>query len=297
MLIDSMIPDARDEAGRARRPRRPSLGFAVAAGSSIPASSRSGGERASAGSDVQLELVLADADVVAGLEAGLGQGGDDADLARAAARGRRAPPRFWCRGARTAARPRGRGPGSRRRPRARPSSRPRPPAGRRGARPRTRRAGSAAGAGSGASFGQLGEDPRARSSSSPSPVAEETASTPSVRVAEPLLPLRDRRLDLVRRQQVALARGRPARAAARARRRGRPARPAPSRSSPPGRPPSGASSTRWTSIEQRSTWARNSWPRPAPSAAPSISPGMSATTAWRSSPSIVPSTGESVVNG
>src|SRR5690349_15013372 len=30
--------------------------------------------------DVELELVLADADVVAGLEAGLGQSGDDADL-------------------------------------------------------------------------------------------------------------------------------------------------------------------------------------------------------------------------
>ena len=38
-------------------------------------------------------------------------------------------------------------------------------------------------------------------------------------------------------------------------------------------------------------------PEPGPVAAPSISPGMSASTAWRSSPSIVPSSGERVVNG
>ena len=43
-----------------------------------------------------------------------------------------------------------------------------------------------------------------------------------------------------------------------------------------------APSTRWTSTRQRSTWRRNWWPRPAPSCAPSISPGMSATTKLRS---------------
>ena len=32
----------------------------------------------------------------------------------------------------------------------------------------------------------------------------------------------------------------------------------------------------------RSTWARNSWPSPAPALAPSIRPGMSAITSWRS---------------
>ena len=47
----------------------------------------------------------------------------------------------------------------------------------------------------------------------------------------------------------------------------------------------------------RSTCARKSWPRPAPSDAPSIKPGMSARMSWRSSASIVPSTGTNVVNG
>ena len=56
-------------------------------------------------------------------------------------------------------------------------------------------------------------------------------------------------------------------------------------------------STRWTSTRQRSTWARNSCPSPAPFAAPSIRPGMSARTSWRSSESSVPSTGSTVVNG
>ena len=60
---------------------------------------------------------------------------------------------------------------------------------------------------------------------------------------------------------------------------------------------SGARSSTWTSSRVRSTCARKSCPRPAPSLAPSIRPGMSATTSWRSSRSSTPSTGESVVNG
>ena len=62
-------------------------------------------------------------------------------------------------------------------------------------------------------------------------------------------------------------------------------------------PSSGARSSTWTSSRVRSTWARNSWPSPAPALAPSIRPGMSAITSWRSPPSSVPSTGSSVVNG
>src|SRR5919108_505689 len=56
-------------------------------------------------------------------------------------------------------------------------------------------------------------------------------------------------------------------------------------------------SIRCTSTRQRSTCARNRWPRPAPRAAPSISPGMSARTSCRSSDSSVPSTGSTVVKG
>ena len=40
-------------------------------------------------------------------------------------------------------------------------------------------------------------------------------------------------------------------------------------------------STRWSSRRQRSTWRRKRWPSPAPSWAPSIRPGMSATTKER----------------
>ena len=96
--------------------------------------------------DVQLELVLADPHVVAGLEAGGAQGGDDADLVEAALE---VGERLFVgevvaleEQLDAAAERRG----SRRRPRARPSSRPRRPGGRRGARPRTRR-GLARGAG------------------------------------------------------------------------------------------------------------------------------------------------------
>ena len=46
-------------------------------------------------------------------------------------------------------------------------------------------------------------------------------------------------------------------------------------------PSSGLRSSTWTSSRVRSTWARNSWPSPAPSLAPSIRPGMSAITSWR----------------
>ena len=62
--------------------------------------------------------------------------------------------------------------------------------------------------------------------------------------------------------------------------------------------PSDASIT-CTSRRARSRCARNSWPRPTPSLAPSISPGTSATVSCRSRPraSTVPSTGWSVVNG
>ena len=56
-------------------------------------------------------------------------------------------------------------------------------------------------------------------------------------------------------------------------------------------PSSGARSSTCTSSRVRSTCARKSCPSPAPSEAPSISPGMSAMTSWRSSASIVPSTG------
>ena len=58
-----------------------------------------------------------------------------------------------------------------------------------------------------------------------------------------------------------------------------------------------AASIRCTSSRARSRCARNSWPSPTPSLAPSIRPGTSATTSWRSSESTVPSTGCSVVNG
>ena len=52
------------------------------------------------------------------------------------------------------------------------------------------------------------------------------------------------------------------------------------------------------SSRARSRWARNSWPRPMPSLAPSIRPGTSATVSWApSGDSTVPSTGASVVNG
>src|SRR5439155_979892 len=47
----------------------------------------------------------------------------------------------------------------------------------------------------------------------------------------------------------------------------------------------------------RSTWRRNSSPRPRPRLAPSMSPGMSATTSSRSSRRATPRFGTSVVNG
>ena len=65
-----------------------------------------------------------------------------------------------------------------------------------------RAGGDAPGRGS-AQLGQRSED-APRSSSSPSPVAEETASTPTPAVPEPLAPLGQRLLDLVLGQQVAL---------------------------------------------------------------------------------------------
>src|SRR5258705_392860 len=52
------------------------------------------------------------------------------------------------------------------------------------------------------------------------------------------------------------------------------------------------------SVRARSRRARNSWPSPTPSLAPSIRPGTSATTSWRpSGEATVPRTGCSVVNG
>ena len=62
--------------------------------------------------------------------------------------------------------------------------------------------------------------------------------------------------------------------------------------------PASTRRSRGSSMRARSRCARNSWPRPTPSLAPSISPGTSATTIWRpSGASTVPSTGCSVVNG
>ena len=117
-------------------------------------------------------------------------------------------------------------------------------------------------------------------------------------VAEALAPLRRRPRGLLRR-----ARGRPSRAPAAA--AAPPAARSCARSSASivawlatgSEPSSGARSRTCTSSRVRSTWARKSWPRPAPSLAPSMSPGMSATMSWRSGPSSVPSTGSSVVNG
>ena len=87
-------------------------------------------------------------------------------------------------------------------------------------------------------------------------------------------------------------------AAARAARRGPPARarrPHGWRPDPSRRPARGRRT--WTSTRVRSTCARKSWPSPAPSLAPSISPGMSARISCRSPSSSTPSTGSSVVNG
>ena len=56
-------------------------------------------------------------------------------------------------------------------------------------------------------------------------------------------------------------------------------------------------STRCSSTRQRSTWPRKRSPRPAPSCAPSIRPGMSASTNSRPSARTTPRPGCSVVNG
>ena len=69
-------------------------------------------------------------------------------------------------------------------------------------------------------------------------------------------------------------------------------------SSSPGRNcPIGNGSTRWTSTRVRSTCRRNSWPRPTPCAAPSMSPGRSASTKPASPAVTMPRFGCLVVNG
>ena len=100
---------------------------------------------------------------------------------------------------------------------------------------------------------------------------------------------------LARRAPGRASRARSARAGAPARRRRSAAPPAPPRT--PRRGPRPRCRSGGPAAPQRSTWARNSWPSPAPCAAPSIRPGMSARTSWRSSDSSVPSTGSTVVNG
>src|SRR6185369_5065163 len=64
--------------------------------------------------------------------------------------------------------------------------------------------------------------------------------------------------------------------------------------------PAGSSALRSTMCNSslvRARWRRNWWPRPAPSEAPSISPGMSATTKLASPTRTTPSDGLSVVKG
>ena len=56
-------------------------------------------------------------------------------------------------------------------------------------------------------------------------------------------------------------------------------------------------SRRWMKMRARSACRRNSWPRPAPLCAPSMRPGISATTNVRYPISTTPSTGSRVVNG
>ena len=241
---------------------------------------------------MQFELLLADPHVVARLKAGLPQRRDHA----------RSRPALLQVGERlfvgevmaleeqldAAAGDRG----SRRRARARPGSPPRPPAGRPGARPRTRpraRPGPATRAGTSGSAVKI----RWRSSSSPSPVAEETASTPSARPRQPRPPLPHDRLDPLRREQVPLGEHDQLRQSIEPGAVGgqlaphglivaTPALPP----AAPGRPGGRASSS---ARRGRGTRARARLPAPPPRS----SPGMSAITAWRSSSSIVPSTGES----
>ena len=170
------------------------------------------------------------------------------------------------------------------RPRPSRSTRPvaaRRRAGTRGARrvPRSRRS-SAAGAGActgtarSSSDGQLVEPAASRCD-----VTSTGTSSPSA--LAPLAPrVRRRRLGRhevgLRQREHARQRARGARRAPRARaRRRRGSRPGPSRRAARGRP-------RGRAARVRSTCARKSCPRPAPSLAPSIRPGMSASTSWRS---------------
>ena len=145
-----------------------------------------------------------------------------------------------------------------------PSARPRtrPAAGRKTAMLGQRVARAAARPATGSATGTRRSSSTA-SSSSPSPVALRGDEHRHRRAAARATPR-------PRRRRRRAARGRPSRARARAAarpaaRRARPARARSSRGSRRGsEPSSGARSSTWTSSRVRSTWARKSWPSPAP---------------------------------
>ena len=180
-------------------------------------------------------------------------------------------------------------------PPARPRSPPPRPAGRRGARRRSLAGWRPIGAGASGSAATIARP----SSSSPSRSPTRSRSRPRAPSPMPLPPLLDRCSDAPPRGA-----GRPCERAIISGRRSRPGAvagelaadrlvvglrvgPLGRRSPRPGGRAAGSA--------RRGRGTRGRAPRPP--AAPSISPGMSASTSWRSSSSIVPSTGSSVVNG
>ena len=223
---------------------------------------------------VELEDDPAELDVVAGLEARAPRARRSRPCGAAGARRARAPRRSPCRGGRSGGRPPRRSRGTRRRRRARPRTRARA-AGRKTWNSATSSSPAASSA-TGSAAGTRRSSSRA-SSSRPWRVALEVTSTGTSS------PTRSRhRRGGVRGRARASTRSALESASTRGSAASRGSCSASSRSitawlASGSEPSSGARSSTCTSSRVRSTWARKSWPSPAPSLAPSISPGMSAT--------------------